>query len=100
MSTVFQPLINIKWHTNLDDVMKYEKFPENLPYRPMVGDIVRSLTKRRLHSVEFEVCRCTITGVNEMEVEIHLVKSRWLNLSHWLHAYRYMSRDKPIQPYF
>lgn len=67
-------MVNVCWHTNLDDVMRYEKFPLSLTYRPQVGDLVRSLTmhgryKRRL---ELKVYSCTITNENCMEVELHL----------------------------
>jgi hypothetical protein len=67
-------MVQIYWRCNLDDVLRYEKFPKELPYRPMVGDIVESSVrygKYKEARLELKVVRCVITE-SGMEVELHL----------------------------
>jgi hypothetical protein len=69
-----------------------EAWPTELPCRPMVGDIIESLTKRaKGYGLELEVCR-VIFRSKEMnygeekrevylDVELHLIPTRWQNVS-------------------
>lgn len=64
--------------------MTYEKFPDTLPYRPMVGDLVRSTRKcAGGYLIELQVIRCNIISETDMEVELHLVPSRFENITAW-----------------
>lgn len=74
-------MINVNFSTNLDDVSRHEKFPTELSFRPMVGDLVQSLTEyrwkyrdewQRGRHLTLKVCAVTITGENSLNVELHL----------------------------
>lgn len=84
----------IIYRCNLDDVLRYEKFPDQLEFRPMVGDHIRSLNKR-FYEVELRVVQTTIIDTNTMEVELHLIPSRFPNVSSWENFYRNAKFDNP-----
>ncbi|MCK9568785.1 hypothetical protein M0R72_07585 [Candidatus Pacearchaeota archaeon] len=48
-------MIYVHCRTNLDDVMRIEQWPEELPERPMLGDRILSLTDHYGYSIELEV---------------------------------------------
>jgi hypothetical protein len=86
-------MIRISWTCNLDNVSQYEKFPASLAFRPQEGDLVQSLTRYPRYyngkaGIEFKVIRCIITGESSMEVEIHLVPTRFENILAWEKWYR------------
>lgn len=66
--------IPVRFHTNLDEVHRYEKFPTVLAYRPMVGDLVRSMTEhgRYRFQLELRVCAVTINEKGGIDAELHL----------------------------
>jgi len=85
---VFQPkenIMKIHCHTNLD-LHHCERWPEELPCRPVKGDIITSST-----GLELEVCRITFKehknnyGTHEksvtIAVELHLVPNRFEHIS-------------------
>jgi len=74
--------VDIRCHTNLD---VREEWPTKLPFRPMVGDIIRSKS-----SLELEVCRITI-DINVFYgccVELHLPKYRFLTIQDFEQWYK------------
>lgn len=85
-------MISVSYHCNLDDVLRYEKFPAALEFRPQVGDYVRSSTKWPRYyngrgGIELQVCGVTITGESSIEVELHLIPSRFENITSWENWY-------------
>lgn len=99
-------MIKIQCRTNLD---VREKWPEELPERPMVGDLIQSAIhwKPNRDPVELEVIRitwtCTIRQVyvdrcSDIKepywfcvVELHLPKYRFENITHFAKWYRELS---------
>ena len=77
--------MNIRCHTNLD-LNPCEQWPNELPCRPMVGDIITSST-----GLELEVCRIVFKyGENYCLpcVELHIPPYRFENLTAFEKWYR------------
>jgi len=80
--------MKIRCHTNLD-LNPCEQWPEELPCRPMVGDIMTSST-----GLELEVVRITFSGSMTKhqpaycKVELHLPKHRYKNITAFEEWYR------------
>lgn len=76
-------MITVCCHTNID-CAKQLSWPAHPPERPLVGDLIRSASSTDSKYIELEVVRCTWFanqyGSWMLDVELHLVKSRWLNL--------------------
>lgn len=88
-----QTMIKTHCHTNLD-ISGMEKFPDEMPEAPRVGDLIRSATVYpRGYQLELEVCRCTWYSVDtigpmggqqlewRMDVELHLPPHRYNSIS-------------------
>lgn len=74
-------MINVNFRTNLD-LHPGEQWPRELSFRPMVGDLVRSETRRKnFFYLELEIVRVVITGPDSMNVEMHLPKNRFGSIS-------------------
>jgi hypothetical protein len=87
--------MNIHCHTNLD-LYPYERWPVELPCRPMKGDLITSNT-----GLELEVVRVSFKEVKSDDpdpiydttyvkcyVELHLPKHRFENISKFEEWYR------------
>ena len=80
--------MKINCFTNLD-INCYEKWPTELPFRPMVGDIITSST-----GLQLEVVRITIYGGATIlepvtvDVELHLPKGRFENITKFEEWYK------------
>jgi hypothetical protein len=82
--------MKISCQTNLDDI--YEEWPTELPFRPMVGDLIQS--KR---GFELEVVQITIDAFAKyplkgpelvLTVELHIPKYRCENISDFTAWYK------------
>ena len=74
-------MVKITCHTNLDI---NEHWPEELPFRPVVGDYIQSISCRK-RRIELQVVAIHFK-INERRVayayvELHLPPSRWENIS-------------------
>lgn len=88
-------MIRVHCRTNLDDVMRIEEWPAELPERPVIGDYIQSET---VHSGYFqlrlEVYNVTWTkrysGSWELEVELYIPKvgGQPRTISEWREWYR------------
>ncbi|KKL26992.1 hypothetical protein LCGC14_2389690 [marine sediment metagenome] len=83
-------MIKVACHTNLD--VYGEIWPNQLPFRPMVGDRIVSQTKRTLTQLVLEIVNITIRCIDPLErnaqtnnyyldIELHLPKNRWQNIN-------------------
>lgn len=77
-------MIKIRCRSNIDCVRNL-KWPDYLPARPAIGDLIRSESSTKNKYIELEVHRCTWykdSYSNEwiLEVELHLVKTRFANV--------------------
>lgn len=79
------PLIHVKCRTNLDLAGK-EIWPEILPCRPMVGDLIQSYYSHRGTHLELQVVRVKfvpcdmVTWKYFLEVELHLPPHRFASI--------------------
>ena len=67
----------MRFRTNLD--LPGEEWPDDLPHRPMVGDIVQSKTKHGVFQLTLQVVRVTwewsdLTGRWELRAELHMTE--------------------------
>ena len=91
-------MVKVSCRTNLDIKHYHEKWPDELPERPMVGDIIQSAMKwTRVDAegttefqLELRVCcvtwkkkRVDMSGVVKwiMEVELHLPEHRFASIN-------------------
>jgi hypothetical protein len=88
-------MIKIHCHTNLD-LHPSEKWPTELPCRPMVGDIIQSSIERRNGvKLELQVVRITFTSRNDeivVDTELHLQPTRFptiFDFDKWYHRIVY-----------
>lgn len=82
--------MKVYFHTNID--VHNEKWPTELPYRPMVGDLVRSSTKwRDGYQLELVIVRITLTE-DEIDAELSLVTSRFACISDFNKFYEKVTR--------
>lgn len=88
--------MKINCRTNLDDIMRREQFPTQLPVVPRVGDKIQSATvwKDKIQ-IELEVVAVTwkrneFTSEWEPEVELHLPKSKRISIAMWEAHYKYI----------
>ena len=88
MTTILPSAVPIRCRTNID-CAKPLQWPTYLPARPMVGDLIRSLSSTRTKYIELMVV--ATTWVKELtphdlgdwflQVELHLPPSRFENLA-------------------
>lgn len=102
--------MNIKttFHTNLDLVHGDKHgWPEQLPFRPCVGDLIESTYEHRTpFRLQLEVVRVVIRlehydGMphdlfSRLDVELHLPKSRWKTLRDFYDFYERITGRKFI----
>ena len=92
-------MIKVQCRTNLDIKHHAEKWPEQLPERPVVGDLIRSAMEWQVNSfsfrqLELRVCRTTwvykpsnvkdTTDYGDywyLQVELTLIESRFENMT-------------------
>ena len=96
-------MVHVHCRTNLDDVMRIEQWPDELPERPMLGDRIQSLTKHYGVSIELEVVGLTWKRRNDyldttdrqkpgywgLEVELHIPSwQKSLSIREWQEWYK------------
>ena len=96
--------MRIKYHTNLDDVMRQEVFPVELPVVPRIGDKIQSATNWMGRHIELEVVNVTWKKDNfthqwQPEIELHLPKSKNMSISMWKAHYDYIRNKIPHEEY-
>lgn len=74
-------MIDISCRTNIDEAKRL-KWPNQLTARPMIGDLIRSLSSKH---IELEVVQCTWVEDEYldtiMKVELHLPKGRFESIA-------------------
>lgn len=78
-------MVNIECRTNID-CCKYLQWPNELPERPVVGDLIRSTSSTSKKYIELEVVRCTWFYSEHshdwiLNVELWMVIGRYENLT-------------------
>lgn len=77
-------MIDIQCTTNIDEARKL-RWPTQLTERPVVGDLIRSLSSTRDKHIELQVVQCTWVKdefLNTvMKVELHLPKGRFESIN-------------------
>ncbi len=98
-------MVYVHCRTNLDDVMRIEQWPEELPERPMLGDRILSRAVHYGYSIELEVVGLTWKPVPKegslayiaqdgwptwyLEVELHIPSwQKSLSIKDWQEWYK------------
>lgn len=76
---------SIQCHTNID-CAKQLGWPDRLPERPVVGDLIRSTSSTSKKHIELQIYRCTWVRNDRtyewyIDVELHLPTSRFQNIT-------------------
>lgn len=91
--------MKIRFRCNLDDVMKSETFPDDLPEVPRIGDLITSSTKHGQVQVQLRVVGITWEQQSDKKwapiVELGL-KNYFLHVAHWEIWYDFV-RGKILQ---
>lgn len=86
-------IIKVHCHTNLD-LNNYERWPDMLCCRPICGDIITSSTGLELqvvrvsHVTKYKEDSTTNGWSDSLDVELHLIPSRFENISSFEKWYR------------
>lgn len=72
--------IVVEFHTNLD-IHPGEKWPLDLPARPVVGDYVRSASNLELQVVAIRWKPSPLPGAWYLSAELHLPKDRYESIA-------------------
>lgn len=98
----------MNFRSNLD-LSPAEKWPENLPHRPMVGDLIESAhawrTSSGIRILRLQVVRVTwkLLGTNNwewtMEIELHLPPNSWKSVQQFIDWYDFVQGKISLETY-